>query len=108
MGPAKRSRKVTEKERKIISYHEAGHAVIGLKLEHANIVQKVTIVARGRAGGYNLMLPEEEGYLDSRSSLLARITGLLGGRVAEELIFGDVTTGAYQDFQTATKIARAW
>ena len=107
MGPAKRSRKVTEKERKIISYHEAGHAVIGLKLEHANIVQKVTIVARGRAGGYNLMLPEEEGYLDSRSSLLARITGLLGGRVAEELIFGDVTTGAYQDFQTATKIARA-
>lgn len=107
MGPAKRSRKVTEKERKIISYHEAGHAVIGLKLEHANIVQKVTIVARGQAGGYNLMLPEQEGYLESKKSLLARITGLLGGRVAEELIFGDVTTGAYQDFQTATKIARA-
>lgn len=107
MGPAKKSRKVTEKERKIISYHEAGHAVIGIKLENANIVQKVTIIARGRAGGYNLMLPEEEGYLESKKGLLARITGLLGGRVAEELIFGDVTTGAYQDFQTATKIARA-
>lgn len=107
MGPAKKSRKVTEKERRIISYHEAGHAVIGLKLENANIVQKVTIIARGRAGGYNLMLPEEEGYLESKKGLLARITGLLGGRVAEELIFGDVTTGAYQDFQTATKIARA-
>lgn len=107
MGPAKRSRKVTEKEKKIISYHEAGHAVIGIKLEDANIVQKVTIIARGNAGGYNLMLPKEETYLESRSSLLARITGLLGGRVAEELIFGDVTTGAYQDFKSATKIARA-
>ena len=107
MGPAKKSRKVTEHERKVISYHEAGHAVIGIKLEHANIVQKVTIIARGKAGGYNLMLPENETYLESKSSLLARITGLLGGRVAEELIFGDVTTGAYQDFQSATKIARA-
>ncbi|MDY0210355.1 MAG: ATP-dependent zinc metalloprotease FtsH [Acholeplasma sp.] len=107
MGPAKRSRKVTEHERKVISYHEAGHAVIGIKLAHANIVQKVTIIARGKAGGYNLMLPEDESYLESKSALLARITGLLGGRVAEELIFGDVTTGAYQDFQTATKIARA-
>lgn len=107
MGPAKRSRKVTEHERKVISYHEAGHAVIGIKLDHANIVQKVTIVARGKAGGYNLMLPETEGYLESKNGLLARITGLLGGRVAEEIIFGDVTTGAYQDFQTATKIARA-
>lgn len=107
MGPAKRTRKVTDKERKIIAYHEAGHAVIGIKLENANVVQKVTIVARGNAGGYNLMMPEEETFLESKQSLLARITGYLGGRVAEELIFGDITTGAYGDFQTATKIARA-
>jgi len=107
LGPAKRSRKVTERERKVIAYHEAGHAVIGLKLEGSNIVQKVTIVARGQAGGYNLMMPEEETFLETKTSLLARITGYLGGRVAEEIVFGDVTTGAYQDFQTATKIARA-
>ncbi len=107
LGPAKRSRKITDKERKIIAYHEAGHAVIGLKLEGSNIVQKVTIVARGQAGGYNLMTPEEETFLESKTSLLARITGYLGGRVAEEIVFKDVTTGAYQDFQTATKIARA-
>ncbi len=107
LGPAKRSRKVTERERKVIAYHEAGHAVIGLKLEGSNIVQKVTIVARGQAGGYNLMMPEEETFLETKTSLLARIAGYLGGRVAEEIVFGDVTTGAYQDFQTATKIARA-
>ncbi len=107
LGPAKRSRKVTDKEREIIAYHEAGHAVIGIKLEHSNVVQKVTIVARGVAGGYNLMLPEEETFLESKLSLTARIVGYLGGRVAEEIVFGDITTGAYQDFQTATKIARA-
>ena len=107
LGPAKRSRKVTDHERKVIAYHEAGHAVIGLKLEGSNVVQKVTIVARGQAGGYNLMIPEEETFLQTKTSLLARITGYLGGRVAEEIVFGDVTTGAYQDFQTATKIARA-
>ncbi len=107
LGPAKRSRKITERERKVIAYHEAGHAVIGLKLEHSNVVQKVTIVARGSAGGYNLMLPEEETFLQSKNSLLAMIVGYLGGRVAEEIVFGDVTTGAYADFQTATKIARA-
>jgi len=107
LGPAKRSRKMSEKEKKIIAYHEAGHAVIGLKLEHSNVVQKVTIVARGKAGGYNLMIPEEETFLQSKNALTARIVGYLGGRVAEELVFGDVTTGAYADFQTATRIARA-
>ena len=107
LGPAKRSRKMSEKEKEIIAYHEAGHAVIGLKVEHSNIVQKVTIVARGRAGGYNLMIPEEETFLQSKQSLTAKIVGYLGGRVAEEIVFGDVTTGAYQDFQTATRIARA-
>ena len=107
MGPAKKTRKITEKERRTVAFHEAGHAVIGLKLEDASIVQKVTIIPRGQAGGYNLMIPAEEHYLESRSSLLARITGFLGGRVSEEINFGDVTTGASNDFQNATAIARS-
>jgi cell division protease FtsH len=107
MGPAKRSRKYSAKEKKIVSYHEAGHAVIGLKLENADIVQKVTIVPRGEAGGYNLMTPEEEHFLQTKSSLLDNITGLLAGRVAEELMIGEITTGAHHDFQRATAIARA-
>ena len=107
MGPAKKSRKYSPDEKKIVAYHEAGHAVIGLKLKDANVVQKVTIIPRGRAGGYNLMVPLEEKFLETKSSLLARITSYLGGRVAEELIFDTVTTGAYNDFQVATAIARA-
>ena len=107
MGPAKKTRKMTESERKIVAYHEAGHAVIGLKLEDASIVQKVTIIPRGQAGGYNLMIPAEEHYLESQSSLRAKITGYLGGRVSEEINFNDVTTGAQNDFQMATRIARA-
>jgi len=107
MGPAKRSRKYSEKEKKIVSYHEAGHAVIGIKLENADVVQKVTIVPRGEAGGYNLMTPEEERFLQTKSALLDTITGLLAGRVAEELFIGEITTGAHNDFQKATAIARA-
>ena len=107
MGPAKKSKKYTEKERKLVAIHESGHAVIGLKLENANIVQKVTIIPRGQAGGYNLMMPKEETYFRTKSELLDSITGYLGGRVAEEVIFGEVTTGAHNDFQQATKIARA-
>lgn len=107
MGPAKKTRKMTEKERKIVAFHEAGHAVIGLKLENSNIVEKVTIIPRGQAGGYNLMIPAEEHYLESKESLTARIVGYLGGRVSEEINFNDVTTGAQNDFQMATKIARA-
>ncbi|MCK9471013.1 MAG: ATP-dependent zinc metalloprotease FtsH [Bacilli bacterium] len=107
MGPAKKSRKYSVREKKIVSYHEAGHAVIGLKLENADIVQKVTIVPRGEAGGYNLMTPEEERFLQTKSSLLDNITGLLAGRVAEELMIGEITTGAHHDFQRATAIARA-
>ncbi len=107
MGPAKKTRKMTEKERQIVAFHEAGHAVIGLKLEDASIVQKVTIIPRGQAGGYNLMIPAEEHYLESKASLRARITGYLGGRVSEEINFKDVTTGAQNDFQMATRIARA-
>ena len=107
MGPAKKSKKYTEKERKLVAIHESGHAVIGLKLENANVVQKVTIIPRGQAGGYNLMMPKEETYFSTKSELLDSITGYLGGRVAEEIIFNEVTTGAHNDFQQATKLARA-
>ncbi|HIT50556.1 MAG TPA: ATP-dependent zinc metalloprotease FtsH [Candidatus Pelethenecus faecipullorum] len=107
MGPAKKTRKITEKEKILIAHHEAGHAIIGLKLDNANIVQKVTIIPRGQAGGYALMLPEEERYLETKQSLLDRITGYLGGRVSEEINFHEVSTGASNDFQMATKIARA-
>ena len=107
MGPAKKSKKYTETERKLVAYHEAGHAVIGLKLENASTVQKITIVPRGQAGGYNLMMPKEETFFHTKNQLLETITGFLGGRVAEELIFKDVTTGAQNDFEQATKIARA-
>ena len=107
MGPAKKSHKMTDKERSRVAHHEAGHAVIGLKLEHSNVVQKVTIIPRGQAGGYALMMPEEETYLSTKSELLERITGYLGGRVSEEIVYGDVSTGASNDFEQATKIARA-
>lgn len=107
MGPAKVTKKYSDKEKKIVAYHEAGHAVVGIKLEGANEVQKITIIPRGRAGGYNLMLPREETFLETKNELLETISGLLGGRVAEELIFNEVTTGAHNDFEKATKIARA-
>jgi cell division protease FtsH len=107
MGPAKKSRKYTVDEKKTVAYHEAGHAVIGITLEDANVVQKVTIIPRGSAGGYNLMTPEVEKFLETKKSLLAKITSYLGGRVAEEIVFDTVTTGAYNDFQIATKIARS-
>ena len=107
MGPAKRSKKYTEKERKTVAFHEAGHAVIGLKLSGSMIVQKVTIIPRGRAGGYNLMTPSQETYLTTKEEFLASITSFLGGRVAEEIVFNTVTNGAYQDFKSATRIARA-
>ena len=107
MGPAKKSKKYTPKERERVAYHEAGHAVIGLKLDNASVVHKVTIVPRGQAGGYNLMLPDEETFLETKSSLEDKISGLMGGRVAEEIIYQDVSTGAHNDFQRATQIARA-
>lgn len=107
MGPAKKSRKYTPDEKKMVAYHEAGHAVIGLKVNKASVVQKVTIVPRGRAGGYALYTPVEEKFNYAKSELLAMITSALGGRVAEEIIFNDVTTGAYDDFKRATKLARS-
>jgi len=108
MGPAKKSRVFSKKERNIIAFHEAGHAVIGLKLENANIVHKVTIIPRGQAGGYNLMLPEEEQtFLQTKQNLLEMITGLLGGRVSEEITFNEISTGAHNDLQRATELARS-
>lgn len=107
MGPAKKSKKYTEHEKKLVAFHEAGHAVIGLKLKNASVVQKVTIIPRGQAGGYNLMMPKEETYFSTKTELTESIVGFLGGRVAEELIFSDVSTGAHNDFQQATRIARA-
>ena len=107
MGPAKKSKTYTDKEKKTVAYHEAGHAVVGLKLEGANDVQKITIIPRGSAGGYNLMLPKEETYLSTKQELLQSISGLLAGRVAEEIMFNEMTTGASNDFEKATKIARA-
>ena len=108
MGPAKKSRVFSKKEREFIAFHEAGHAVIGIKLENASIVHKVTIIPRGQAGGYNLMLPQEEqAFLQTRQGLMEMITGLLGGRVAEQLTFNEISTGAHNDLQRATTIARA-
>ena len=107
MGPAKKSRKYSDTEKALVAYHEAGHAVIGLKLKKAHKVQKVTIIPRGQAGGYNLMTPEEETFLETKETLTAEITGLLAGRIAEELVFNQMSTGAHNDFQRATAIARA-
>lgn len=107
MGPAKKSKKYTDKEKAMVAHHEAGHVVLGIKLDDANDVQKVTIIPRGYAGGYAMMLPKEEKYTETKNELLERITGLLGGRVSEELIYGEITTGAHNDFEKATKIARA-
>ena len=107
MGPAKKSRKYSEEEKKQVSYHESGHAILGVKLDNAETVQKVTIVPRGQAGGYAMMTPDKESFLQTKTQLLDTITGLLGGRVSEELFIGDVSTGAHNDFQKATAIARA-
>ena len=106
MGPAKKSKKYNEMDKRLVSYHEAGHAVIGLKLEDAEKVQKVTIIPRGEAGGYNLMTPKGEKYFHRKSELLAQITGLLGGRTAEDLVFGEVSAGAINDIEQLTKLAK--
>ncbi|MDT8862665.1 ATP-dependent zinc metalloprotease FtsH [Alkalihalobacillus sp. MEB130] len=105
-GPAKKSRVISPKEKNIVAWHEAGHTVVGVKLESADMVHKVTIVPRGMAGGYAVMLPKEDRYFMTKPELLDKIIGLLGGRVAEEVQFGEVSTGAHNDFQRATSIAR--
>jgi cell division protease FtsH len=105
-GPAKKTRVISKKERNIVAFHEGGHTVIGLILNEADMVHKVTIVPRGQAGGYAVMLPREDRYFMTKPELLDKIVGLLGGRVAEEIVFGEVSTGAHNDFQRATGIAR--
>ncbi|MEG0841648.1 MAG: ATP-dependent zinc metalloprotease FtsH [Erysipelotrichaceae bacterium] len=107
MGPAKKSKKYTEKERRLVAYHEAGHAIIGIKLEAADMVQKITIIPRGDAGGYNLMTPREEKMIPTKSDFLAQITGLLGGRVCEEIVFKEISAGASNDLEKITRIAKA-
>ena len=107
MGPAKVTKKYTDKEKKLVAFHEAGHAVMGLKLDGANEVQKITIIPRGHAGGYTMMTPKEESFNYTKNELLESTCGLLGGRVAEEVTFGEITTGAHDDFKKATKIARS-
>ena len=102
----KKSKKYTEKDKILVAYHEAGHAVIGLKLEDADMVQKVTIIPRGDAGGYNLMTPREEKYFHRKSEFIAQITGLLGGRTAEEIQFGEISAGAVNDIEKLTEIAK--
>ncbi len=108
LGPAKTTRKITDKEKKLVSIHEAGHAVIGIKLEDAQEVHKITIIPRGMAGGYTMMLPKEEKIaVMTKDELLAQITGLLGGRVSEEMFLKEISTGASDDFKKATRIARS-
>lgn len=107
MGPAKKSKTYTDKEKRLVAYHETGHTIIGLKLESADMVQKVTIIPRGDAGGYNLMTPREEKMMPTKADFMAQITGLLGGRVAEEVVFNEISAGASNDIQKATKIAKA-
>ncbi len=105
-GPARRSRRVSDKEKKVIAYHEAGHAIVAAHVPGADPVHKVTIVARGAAGGYTRMLPEEDRGLYSKGQFEAQMAVMMGGKTAEEIVFGEVTTGASNDLQQASKIAR--
>ncbi|WP_454922734.1 ATP-dependent zinc metalloprotease FtsH [Abiotrophia defectiva] len=106
-GPAKKDRVISEQQRCTVAYHEAGHTIIGMVLSDARVVHKVTIVPRGRAGGYAVMLPREDAYIVTRKELYDQMVGLLGGRAAEEIVFNTQSTGASNDFQQATKIARS-
>jgi cell division protease FtsH len=106
-GPERRSRLISEREKEMVAYHEVGHAIVLDLLEHADEVHKVSILPRGMALGYTMQLPSEDKYLTTKSELLDRIAGLLGGRVAEQLVFGEMTTGANNDLERATEMARA-
>ena len=106
-GPAKKDRVVSDKERETVAYHEAGHAIVGLVLNEARVVHKVTIVPRGRAGGYAIMLPREDQMLMNKTDAMDQIAGLMGGRAAEEIIFDQQSSGASNDFEQATNIARS-
>ena len=106
-GPAKASKGMSDHERREVAYHEAGHAVIGINLPYSDKVQKITIIPRGNTGGHVLMTPDDDRFLLTKNEMIARITGLLGGRASEEIFFGDVTTGASNDIQEATRLARS-
>ena len=106
MGPAKKSRTYDEHTKKLVAYHEAGHAIVGLNLPDGAVVQKVTIIPRGNAGGYNLITPRKEKILNSKKELIDTITSYMGGRAAEEIFFDDISTGASGDIQQATRIAK--
>lgn len=106
-GPAKENKEMSEKQRRTVAYHEAGHTVVGMVLNDARIVHKVTIVPRGRAGGYAIMLPKEDQYIITEKELYEQVVGLLGGRAAEEIVFNHQSTGASNDFQQATQIVRS-
>ena len=106
-GPAKKDRTISEKERRMVAFHEAGHTIVGMVLSDARVVHKVTIVPRGRAGGYAIMLPKEDRFLSTKKELFEQVVGLLGGRAAEEFIFNEKTTGASNDFEQATGIVRS-
>ena len=106
-GPSKKDKTVSQKERELVAYHEAGHTIVGLVLSNARVVHKVTIVPRGRAGGYMIALPKEDQMLLSKEDMKEQLAGVMGGRVAEEIIFNVQTTGASNDFEQATQMARA-
>ena len=105
-GPERKSRRISEHEKEIIAYHEVGHALVMKALPHTDPVHKVSIISRGMALGWTLALPEEDKYLVSREELRDQIAGIMGGRVAEEIVFGDITSGAENDIQRATQLAR--
>jgi len=107
VGTEKKSRVISDREKRMVAYHEAGHTVVGYFLEHADMVHKVTIIPRGRAGGYVIMLPKEDRMMVTKQELLDKVTGLLAGRVSEELFIGEIGTGAYSDFKQATSIVRS-
>ena len=105
-GPERKSRRISDREKEIIAYHETGHALVMKALPHTDPVHKISIISRGMALGWTLSLPEEDKYLVSRDELMDQIAGIMGGRVAEEIVFGDITSGAENDIQRATQIAR--
>ena len=105
-GPERKSRRISDHEKEIIAYHETGHALVMKALPHTDPVHKVSIISRGMALGWTMSLPEEDKYLISRDELMDQIAGIMGGRVAEEIVFGDITSGAENDIQRATQMAR--
>lgn len=108
LGPAKKSRQYIEQEKKLVAYHEAGHAVIGLKLASSRQIERITIIPRGDAGGYNLFSDKEDTFFSTKKMILEEITGYLGGRAAEEIIFNDISSGAHNDLQNATRLAKSF